>query len=170
MVGSLRERLAGNRRLHCNRQPGCRRTSGELHHQPSRTAYPLSFDGTNSKTWFTARTYFYQISIQPDLPRYQHQNQNRQGHPSVTPASIMQPLMTRRNNSSLALLITGGRQMVPQVAARLVRTLDHWKIYQPVLKKQMRGWGWKLSDRHELTGCRHQGGACYGCLFLPTNC
>ena len=25
----------------------------------------------------------------------------------------------------------------PQVAARLVRTLDHWKKYQPVLKKQM---------------------------------
>ena len=109
MVGSLRERLAGNRRLHCNRQPGCRRTSGELHHQPSRTAYPLSFDGTNSKTWFTARTYFYQISIQPDLPRYQHQNPNRQGHPSVTPLSIIQTLMTRRNNSILALLITGGR-------------------------------------------------------------
>jgi aminopeptidase N len=26
----------------------------------------------------------------------------------------------------------------PQVAARLVRTLDHWKKYQPALKKQMR--------------------------------
>ena len=25
----------------------------------------------------------------------------------------------------------------PQVAARLVRTLDHWKKYQPALKKQM---------------------------------
>jgi hypothetical protein len=25
------------------------------------------------------------------------------------------------------------------VAARLVRTLDHWKKYQPALKKQMRG-------------------------------
>ena len=136
MVGSLRERFAGNRRLHCNRQPGCRRTSGELHHQPSRAAYPLSFDGTNSKTWFTARTDFYPISLQLDLPRYQHQNPNRQGHPSVTPASIMQPLMTRRNNSSLAHLITGSRQMVPQVAARLARTVDHWKN-QPALKKQM---------------------------------
>lgn len=102
MVGSLRERFAGNRRLHCNRQPGCRRTSGELHHQPSRTAYPLSFDGTNSKTWFTARTDFYPISLQPDLPRYQHQNPNRQGHPSVTPLSIQ---MTRRNNLSLDSLV-----------------------------------------------------------------
>ena len=26
----------------------------------------------------------------------------------------------------------------PQVAARLVRTLDHWKKYQPALKKQMK--------------------------------
>ena len=26
----------------------------------------------------------------------------------------------------------------PQVAARLVRTLDHWKKYQPALKEQMR--------------------------------
>jgi aminopeptidase N len=26
----------------------------------------------------------------------------------------------------------------PQVAARLVRTLDHWNKYQPALKKQMR--------------------------------
>ena len=25
----------------------------------------------------------------------------------------------------------------PQVAARLVRTLDHWKKYRPALKKQM---------------------------------
>jgi aminopeptidase N len=25
----------------------------------------------------------------------------------------------------------------PQVAARLVRTLDHWKKYQPALKQQM---------------------------------
>jgi len=26
----------------------------------------------------------------------------------------------------------------PQVAARLVRTLDHWKKYQPALRKQMK--------------------------------
>lgn len=34
--------------------------------------------------------------------------------------------------------VTALNKLNPQVAARLVRTLDHWKKYQPALKQQMR--------------------------------
>jgi aminopeptidase N len=39
----------------------------------------------------------------------------------------------------------------PQVAARLVRTLDHWKKYQPALKKQMRAALQKVAATKDLS-------------------
>ncbi len=39
----------------------------------------------------------------------------------------------------------------PQVAARLVRTLDHWKKYQPALKKQMQAALQKVAAAKELS-------------------
>ncbi|MDH4284887.1 MAG: aminopeptidase N [Gallionellaceae bacterium] len=44
----------------------------------------------------------------------------------------------------------------PQVAARLVRTLDHWKKYQPALKKQMRAALQKVAATKSLSKDVHE--------------
>jgi aminopeptidase N len=44
----------------------------------------------------------------------------------------------------------------PQVAARLVRTLDHWKKYQPALKKQMRAALQKVANSKGLSKDVHE--------------
>jgi len=44
----------------------------------------------------------------------------------------------------------------PQVAARLVRTLDHWKKYKPALKKQMRAALQKISTTKGLSKDVHE--------------
>jgi aminopeptidase N len=39
----------------------------------------------------------------------------------------------------------------PQVAARLVRTLDHWKKFQPALKQQMQAALQKVATAKDLS-------------------